>query len=98
MHKIKYNFSFSYSNLAGPMTFGGVEFYSENIIRETVVICLVYNRTDLFQYRVFGSIFTYRGKPELMTRHMEVSHNIAINAKQNIKPVSGVLNVNEISY
>ena len=76
---------------------GGLEFYSENIVRGTDVICSVYNRTDLFLYRVFGSVFTYCGKPELITRHVEVSHNIVINAKQNIKPVSGVFNVNEIS-
>ena len=76
---------------------GGVEFYSENIVRGTDVICSVYNWTDLFLYRVFGSVFSYRGKPELITRYVEVSHNIVINAKQNIKPVSGVFNVNEIS-
>jgi hypothetical protein len=28
--------------------FGGVEFYSENIIRGTDVTCSVYNRTDLY--------------------------------------------------
>ena len=77
--------------------YGGVEFYSENIIRGIDVICSVYNRTDLFLYRVFSSVFSYRGKPELITRHVEVSHNIVINAKQNIKPVLGVFNVNEIS-
>ena len=54
---------------------GGVEFYSKNIIRETDV-----NR--LILYGVFGSVFTYRGKSELMTRHVGSSHNIAINANK----------------
>jgi hypothetical protein len=84
-----------------PLSFkgpGGAEFYSENIVKRTDVICSVYDRTDLFLYRVFGLVFSYHGRPELITGQVEVSHNIVINAKQNIKPMSEVLNVNEISY
>jgi hypothetical protein len=77
---------------------GGAEFYSENIVKRTDVICSVYDQTDLFLYRVFGLVFSYHGRPELITGQVEVSHNIVINAKQNIKPMSEVLNVNEISY
>ena len=78
--------------------FGGVVFYSEIINERADVICSVMTEWVCFRTGCSDPLISITKNLNNIIRYVEISHNVIINVKQNIKPVAGVLNAHEILY
>ena len=77
---------------------GGVVFYSEIINERADVICSVMTEWVCFRIGYSDPLISITKNLNNIIRYVEISHNVIINVKQNIKPVAGVLNAHEILY